>query len=92
MEIEVLERKKNKLVLKINGGGHTICNVLKDELTNDSNVKIVAYMIDHPLIGVPKMEIETNGKVSPEVAIKKALKNISSDADKLKKNIMKELK
>jgi len=48
-------------------------------------------MIDHPLVGVPKMEIETNGKVSPEAAIKKALKKISSDADKLKKNIMKDI-
>jgi len=91
MEIKVLEQKKNKLVLKINGGGHTICNVLKDELKNDSNVNLVAYMIDHPLVGVPKMEIETNGKVSPEAAIKKALKKISSDADKLKKNIMKDI-
>lgn len=92
MEIKVVEQNENKLIIKIEGSGHTICNILKNELKNDSNVNIVAYKIDHPLIGVPQIHIETNGKITPEAAIKKALKKISSDADKLKKSIMKEIK
>jgi len=54
--------------------------------------KIVPYKIDHPLIGEPEMIIETNGKVSPKAAIKKAIKKLSNDADKLKKSAAKELK
>ncbi len=92
MEITVIEETKNKLVLNIAGGGHTICNAIKNTVSQDKNVKIAAYKIDHPLIGEPEMIIETNGKVSPKAAIKKAIKKLSNDADKLKKSAAKELK
>lgn len=92
MEMTVIEEKKNKLVFKIEGAGHTICNIIKNELSKDSNVKAVAYKIDHPLVGVPQMIIETNGKVAPRAAVKKAIKSLSKDADKLKKTAAKELK
>ena len=68
MEMTVIEEKKNKLVFKIEGAGHTICNIIKNELSKDSNVKVVAYKIDHPLVGVPQMIIETNGKIDPRAA------------------------
>lgn len=92
MEMNVIEEKKNKLVFKVEGAGHTICNIIKNELSKNSNVKAVAYKIDHPLVSVPQMVIETNGKVSPRAAVKKAIDSLSKDADKLKKTAMKELK
>jgi len=92
MEMNVIEEKKNRLVFKVEGVGHTICNIIKNELSKNSNVKAVAYKIDHPLVGVPQMIIETNGKVSPRAAVTKAIDSLSKDADKLKKTAMKELK
>ena len=92
MEINVVEETKNKIVLKIDGSGHTICNVLKDELKNTKGVKVAAYRIDHPLTGVPQIMVETDGKLKPAEAIKKALKKISADTDKLKKSAEKALK
>ena len=92
MEIKVIEQTKIKLVMKIEGGGHTLCNILKNALKDNNNVKMVSYRIEHPLVGVPTMQIETNTKETPIAALKKALKKISSDADKLKKSITKQIK
>ena len=92
MEMNVIEENKNRLVVKVEGIGHTICNIIKNQLSKNSNVKAVAYKIDHPLVGVPQMVIETNGKVSPRAAVKKAIDSLSKEADKLKKTAIKELK
>ncbi|MBR9702679.1 DNA-directed RNA polymerase subunit L, partial [Candidatus Woesearchaeota archaeon] len=59
MEINVLEKKKNRLVFEIKGADHTLCNALKDELWNDKDVSAAAYSIDHPMKAVPKFIIET---------------------------------
>ncbi|MFT4311269.1 MAG: DNA-directed RNA polymerase subunit L [Candidatus Woesearchaeota archaeon] len=65
MEIKVLENEKNKLVFELEGAGHTFCNALKDELRNDSDVKVATYTINHPLTGKPKFFVETiKGTVS----------------------------
>lgn len=92
MEMTAIEETKKKLVFKIEGGGHTMCSIIKNELNKNNDVNVAAYRIDHPLIGEPQMIVETNGKVSPRAAIKKAVKAILKDADKLKKSAAKELK
>jgi DNA-directed RNA polymerase subunit L len=78
MEFTVLQKTTKRLVVEIKGATHTLCNVLKDELWNDKDVVAAAYNTDHPLIGVPKFIIETNGKTDPAKALEKA-------ADRLKK-------
>ena len=72
MHIDVQEKTKKRLVFKLQGGGHTICNLLKDELWNDKDVTAAAYNIDHPLISIPKFIIETNGKLTPDDALTNA--------------------
>jgi len=78
MEINVIEKTKKRLVFELKEGTHTVCNVLKDELWNDKDIVAAAYNIDHPLIGIPKFIVETNGKTAPEKALAKAV-------DRLKK-------
>ena len=72
MEIDVQEKTKKRLVFKLKGSSHTTCNLLKDELWNDKDVTAAAYHVDHPLIGVPKFIIETNGKQEPAKALTNA--------------------
>ncbi len=75
MEFKVLEETKTKLVFELLGETHTFCNLLKEEIRKVKGVEIVAYRIDHPLVGVPRFQIETKG-VEPRKAIKEALKSI----------------
>lgn len=79
MELNILEKTKKRIVFELKGTTHTLCNELKDELWSDKDITAAAYNIDHPLIGVPKFIVETNGKTTPENALEKA-------ADRLKKH------
>jgi DNA-directed RNA polymerase subunit L len=89
MEIKVLEEKKNRLVLEIKGEGHAFCNALKRELWNDLHVKIAAYKIKHPLVGIPTLFVETDGKETPKKALTEAAKRLSKEADKFKTAFLK---
>ena len=91
MEINVLEKSKKRLVFELTGAGHTLCNILKDELWQEKDIVAAAYNIDHPLIGIPKFIVETNGKTEPDKALanaasrlKKKNKEFSDKFDKLK--------
>lgn len=76
MELNVLENTKKRLVFELKEGTHTICNLLKDELWQDKDVTAAAYNIDHPLIGIPKFIVETNGKTEPKKALTNAINRV----------------
>jgi len=92
MELDIVEDKKNRMVFELKGETHTFCNILRKELWNDKHVKIATYNIEHPLIGVPKIIVETDGKKSPKKALQEAVKRIEKINDNFKKQFMKEAK
>ena len=53
MEIQILEKDKNKVKFKVVGENDTFCNILKKELWNDPDTEIAAYKIEHSLVGGP---------------------------------------
>jgi DNA-directed RNA polymerase subunit L len=83
MEIKILEEKKNRLVFEVKGESHTICRALQKELWNDSHVKAAGYNIDHPLVGVPKFVLETDG-ADPRKTVSSAIKRLQKTAEKFK--------
>ena len=72
MEFNVIEESKTKLIFELKGESHSFCNVLKKELQETKGVELVTYKIDHPLVGIPKFQLETKG-VEPRKALKSAL-------------------
>lgn len=76
MEVKVLESKKDRLVFQLVGADHTFCNALKRELNETKGVEVATYAIEHPQIGIPKMLVETDGKVSPTDALTTAAKSL----------------
>jgi DNA-directed RNA polymerase subunit L len=89
MEINILEDKKKRLVFELKDEKHTICNVLREELWNDKSVTIAAYNISHPIIGVPKFIVETDGTKEPKKAVKEALKRLKKKNEDLSKEVKK---
>ena len=67
MDINVVEQKKNKFQATLVGADHTVCNAVTSEIWADKSVSAAAYTIDHPLVGKPKLLVETNGKDPIEV-------------------------
>ena len=91
MEIKVLEEKKNKLIIELKGETHAFCNALKKELWNDKSVKAAGYNIEHPLVGIPKIVIETDGK-DPKKALIDAAGRLKKSFDLLKSEFLKSVK
>lgn len=91
MEFTILEDKKNKIIFEVNGIQQGILNALKTELYNDKHVKIATYSIRHPLVGKPKMILETDG-ADPREALKKAAERLKKVNDNFKKEFVKEMR
>lgn len=90
MEIKIIEEKKNRLVFKIIGEGHTLCNALKQELLNDDHVKTATYAVEHPLIQEAQIILETDG-ADTKKTVSSAIKRLDKTLEKLGKQA-KELK
>jgi|TARA_B100001971_G_C17968269_1_gene420994 DNA-directed RNA polymerase subunit L len=91
MEIKILEDKKNKLIFETTSMQQGILNALKKELYNDKHVKVATYTIKHPLIGKPKMVLETDG-ADPRDALVKAASRLKKVNDSFRKDFVKEVK
>lgn len=91
MEINVLEENKNRLVFEMKGEDHTLSNLLTKELWKDSHVKVTGYNVAHPLVGIPKISVETDGE-DPRESVLKAIKNIKKDCESFMKAFDKEVK
>lgn len=92
MELELLEKKDESLLLKIIGENHTLCNLLREELHKDENVVSAAYTIEHPLTEPPKFYVKTKKGKSPERALKDAAARIAEQLEDLQKQLQKVLK
>ena len=89
MKLKILENKKTRMILEIEGETHTFCNALKKELWNDKHIKAAGYNISHPFVGVPKLIIETDTSTSPKKALLDAVKRLNKASDSLKKEVSK---
>ncbi|MBI2664445.1 DNA-directed RNA polymerase subunit L [Candidatus Woesearchaeota archaeon] len=89
MELEVIEDSGSRFVADIKGASHTLCNALKNELWNNESVKVATYMIRHPLTGVPRFTVETEGNAKARKALADAAARLADTASKLKKEFKK---
>ncbi|VVB66498.1 DNA-directed RNA polymerase subunit L [Candidatus Gugararchaeum adminiculabundum] len=81
MEVKYLKDEDNYLEVQLTGEEHTFPNMLRDILMEDKDVTFAAYVLDHPLVGQPKIIIRTK-KGDPKKALKAAVKELK---DRLKK-------
>ncbi|MFH1589943.1 MAG: DNA-directed RNA polymerase subunit L [archaeon] len=80
MELKFIEDTKYKVIVDIEGAGHSFANALKKELWNDKDVKISAYNVEHPLIGIPRLIVETStGKKDARKAILDAVERLKKE-------------
>lgn len=89
MELSILEDKKNRMVVEIRGETHSFCNAIKKELWNDKHVKVAAYDISHPFVGVPKLIVETDSNETPKKALLGASKRLEKSFEKFKADFSK---
>ncbi len=78
MEIRIIEEGKDFIKLELVAEDHTLANALKNELENDSHVKVAGYTKEHPLVSNPILMVKTDGKESSRKAL-------DASVDRLKK-------
>lgn len=76
MELKIIDDKKNRMVFDLIGEDNTFCNIITNELWNVKGVKTAAYNINHPLVGIPKIIVETDSSTEPKKALKTAVANL----------------
>ncbi|MBT3394955.1 DNA-directed RNA polymerase subunit L [archaeon] len=83
MEIKILESEKNKIKIELIGEDHTLANIIRKELWNDSHIKVSGYDVKHPQIGSPILIVETDGKEDPKKALLAAVERIQKNNNDL---------
>ena len=73
MKIKVLKKDSNELKLEVEGGGHTIGNLLQKRILEEENVDLAGYDVPHPMSSNAVIYIRTKGKAKPEEILKHSI-------------------
>jgi DNA-directed RNA polymerase subunit L len=92
MKVNVLKKSPNELKIEIEGGGHTICNLLQKKLLEEDHVDMAGYDVPHPLASNPVIYVRTEGSVKPEQALRNALQKARDINKEFGKELEKALK
>ena len=87
MRIELISNKDNVLEIIVRNEGHTLLNLIVDELNRISHVEYATYALIHPLEKKVKMIVMTDGNITPLEAIKKAISDVDEKISELRKGI-----
>ncbi|WP_455364394.1 DNA-directed RNA polymerase subunit L [[Eubacterium] cellulosolvens] len=89
MKIKIIAEEGNELKIEIEGEGHTLGNLLQQELLEDKKVEIAGYDVPHPLINSAIVYIRTLGRKSPRKSLQEALKRLQDKIDTFQENVEK---
>ena len=92
MNVKVLKKEKDMLLVELGGESVGFANLIRKELWNDKNVDEAAYIKEHPYMAEPKVYVKMKGKFSPKSALLNAAKRIESNIKELKKEFQRNLK
>jgi DNA-directed RNA polymerase subunit L len=79
--MKIITDKKKELEIEITGETHTLCNALRKTLMEDKDVEAAAYVVDHPIIGEPKLYVSAK---NPQKSLKKAVETLKLRCDEFK--------
>lgn len=88
MDIKVLEKKKDRLVIEVRGEGHTLLNLLREKAWA-SGVNQASYIIEHPYMSHPKITIRAD---DPIKALKGAIQKLGDEAKEFDREFSRSLK
>jgi DNA-directed RNA polymerase subunit L len=89
MKLLINEVDKNTIEVDIDGSKHTLPNILRKELWNDSTVTFSAYNKEHPYVGNPVLIVKAK---DPKKSLKEAIKRTKKIFEDMEKEISKQIK
>ncbi len=79
--MKVIKDTKTELEIEITGESHSLCNTLRKTLMDDEDVEAAAYVVEHPIIGEPKLYVKAK---NPKQSLKTAAETVKAKCDELK--------
>ncbi len=89
MKLKVVRKTEDQLELEVEGEDHSLCNAIRKSLLEDKHVTYASYRIEHPLISHPVISVRTDGKETPEEALKESVKRIGEMASEFREVFVK---
>ena len=87
MKLEIIKNEKSELEFSVEGERHTVPNLLREKLSQNSDVEFVAYRLNHPLDQKAMFVLKTKG--SAKKVLEDTVKEIQKDIDEFKKGFEK---
>ena len=88
MDLEVLEKKGDKIQIEVKGETHTLLNLLRENSWK-AGAKQASYMVKHPYLSHPKIIIKSG---QPKKILTNAAQMIIDDATTFEKSFRRALK
>lgn len=79
--MKVIKDTKKELEIEITGETHSLCNTLRKTLMEDEDVEAAAYVVEHPIIGEPKLYVKAK---NPKKSLKLAAEAVKAQCDEFK--------
>ena len=88
MKVKVLEKKKDKLKVEIDGESHTLLNLLRENAWKEK-VEQASYMIEHPYLAKPKIIVRAK---NPKKILVDSAQKIATDAKDFSREFSRAMK
>ncbi|PLJ77041.1 MAG: hypothetical protein B7L53_08400 [Thermofilum sp. NZ13] len=86
LSISIENMSQTTLEVRVSGEGHTLLNMLVDELNRNPHVT-ASYRVDHPLLGVAYLLIRTDGTLTPLDALRVAVDSLRKKLEAMREQI-----
>ena len=88
MEVSIVKEDKDFIEIEIAGEGHTLCNILRDELWTLEDTSFASYNLKHPLISSPVIALKSK-KGKPKKLFLDAVESIKGKTNSLRSLLTK---
>ena len=80
MNLKIIKKTDEDLIIEFEGEGHTLLNLLRTELLADERVQIASYDTKFPVMDNPVFRLKTKG-VDPVIVLREATSRIMNQYD-----------
>jgi DNA-directed RNA polymerase subunit L len=88
MDLNVLEKKKDKIIVEVRGESHTLLNLLREKSWK-AGAKQAAYMLEHPYLAQPKIVVSAK---DPKKVLTSAAQMVADEAKEFSREFSRALR
>ncbi|KAE8144776.1 hypothetical protein BDV25DRAFT_134370 [Aspergillus avenaceus] len=90
VEVEIDTRIPSSAIFTFNKEDHTLGNLIRSRLLQNSHVLFAAYKVPHPLVPSVLLRVQTDGEITPKEAVVHACNELVGDLGILSREFTKE--